>query len=313
MIEQQSLPIGVLNKSGQTAEIDQYAEKINNRFTTYHIVGENAGLRKVNIRSHKDIDNMWDIETSEGMKKEVNENVDDVCQNKKELKDWIEEKSYDSEDDQERRKNSYVNLFAITKNEAHPSKSYRHRSQAVEGWIRVDGSSSEAGDNEERHRYERIIGTTLPRSKHYPSPVELSYIRKPNGEPHLMASAVRQICHMIAAQDGEVNRSFFDEQDGKVTPKRIIMAFIRPGNENSRKVLEEAGFILGKSGVSWKEGDDPKKKTDMYVLDWNEFHKKMETNAQDHLLKRIEAKLPQYSGLQVIDQIDYPGPKKNRA
>ncbi len=293
----------VLNKRGQSALIDQPLLRTERRFATYHVLGEKAALRKIDINNPKDIDDMWDIEQSKGMREEVIESEDDLCKTKEELRDWIEEKSYDDVDQKLRHKRSYVNVFAVTKSDRFPGEPHNEGwTPEVEGWLRVDASSSTAGGNEERHRYERIIGTTLPRTKDYPSPVELSYIRKPKDpnksdehNPKLMESAVRQMCHMIAAQDAEVDRNFY-ESDG-TKPKRIVMAFVRVGNEASRSVLEAAGFRLEKSNVVWDEGR-PNKKSDIFVLDWDEYHKLMEANSKEgekELMRKIASYLPEIS------------------
>jgi len=291
----------VLNKRGQSALIDQPAIKTERRFTTYHVLGEKAALRKIDINSSKDIDDMWDIEQSKGMKEELIESDDDLCKTKGELRNWIRGKSYDVADNKLRHERSYVKVYAVTKSDRFPGEPHSDGwTPEVEGWLRVDASSSTAGGNEERHRYERVMGTTLPRAKDYPSPVELSYIRKPKDpnkseehNPKLMESAVRQMCHMIAAQDAEVNRNFY-EPDG-TKPKRIVMAFVRVGNEASRNVLEAAGFRLEKSNVVWDE-DGPNKKSDMYILDWDEYHKLMEQNSKEgekEIMRKIASYLPE--------------------
>jgi hypothetical protein len=293
----------VINKRGQTALIGQPQIRTERKFATYHVMGENAALRKIDIDSPADIDNMWDIEQSKGMKEELVESNDDLCKTKGELRNWIRGKSYNVVDPKLRHERSYVNVFAVTKSDRFPGEPHKEGwSPEVEGWLRVDASSSTAGGNEERHRYERVMGTTLPRTKDYPSPAELSYIRKPKNpdkteehSPKLMESAVRQMCHMIAAQDGEVNRNFY-EPDG-TKPKRIVMAFVRVGNEASRSVLEAAGFKLEKSGVVWDE-KRPNKKSDMYVLDWDEYHRLMDLNSKEsekELMRKIASFLPETS------------------
>lgn len=291
----------VIKKTGQSALIDQPQIRTERKFATYHVLGEKASLRKIDINNPKDIDDMWDIEQSKGMKEELIETDDDLCKTKGELRNWIRGKSYDVADGKLRHERSYVKVYAVTKSDRFPGEPHSEGwTPDVEGWLRVDASSSTAGGNEERHRYERVMRTTLPRTKDYPSPVELSYIRKPKDpnkseehNPKLMESAVRQICHMIAAQDAEVNRNFYEPNGTK--PKRIVMAFVRTGNEASRSVLEAAGFRLEKSNVIWSE-DRPNKKSDMYVLDWDEYHKLMEQNSkagEEELMRKIASYLPE--------------------
>lgn len=293
----------VLKKPGQSALIDQPEIRTERRFATYHVLGEKAALRKIDINNPKDIDDMWDIEQSKGMKEELIESDDDLCKTKGELRNWIRGKSYDVADRKLRHERSYVKVYAVTKSDRFPGEPHSEGwTPGVEGWLRVDASSSTAGGNEERHRYERVMGTTLPRTKDYPSPVELSYIRKPKDlnkseehNPKLMESAVRQMCHMIAAQDAEVNRNFYEPNGTK--PKRIVMAFVRTGNEASRKVLESAGFRMEKFNVIWDE-KRPNKKSDMYVLDWDEYHKLMEQNSkagEEELMRKIASYLPEIS------------------
>lgn len=293
----------VLKKPGQSALIDQPEIRTERRFATYHVLGEKAALRKIDINNPKDIDDMWDIEQSKGMKEELIESDDDLCKTKGELRNWIRGKSYDVADRKLRHERSYVKVYAVTKSDRFPGEPHSEGwTPGVEGWLRVDASSSTAGGNEERRRYERVMGTTLPRTKDYPSPVELSYIRKPKDpnkseehNPKLMESAVRQMCHMIAAQDAEVNRNFYEPNGTK--PKRIVMAFVRTGNEASRKVLEAAGFRMEKSNVIWDE-KRPNKKSDMYVLDWDEYHKLMEQNSkagEEELMRKIASYLPEIS------------------
>lgn len=296
-----------LVRQGQSILIDQPQIRTERKFATYHVLGERAAIRKIDINSPKDIDDMWDIEQSNGMKEEIVESDSDICKTKGELRNWIRGKSDDVADRKLRHKRSYVKVYAVTKSDRFPGEPHSEGwTPEVEGWLRVDASSSTAGGNEERHRYERVMGTTLPRSKDYPSPVELVYIRKPKNpgksevySPKLMESAVRQMCHMIASQDAEVNRNFY-ETDG-TKPKRIVMAFIRTGNEASKKVLEAAGFRLEKSNVIWDE-DMPNKKSDMYVLDWNEYHKLMEQNSkagEEELMRKIASYLPEMSEVSV--------------
>ena len=50
--------------------------------------------------------------------------------------------------------------------------------------------------------------------------------------------------------------------------------------------LEEAGFERTKRNISWDQGDDPD--MDMYILNWDEFHKSMEKKKNlylEHLTK----------------------------
>lgn len=297
----------VLNKRGQSALIDQPAIRTERRFATYHVLGEKAALRKIDINSPKDIDGMWDVEQSKGMKEELIESDDDLCKTKGELRNWIRGKSYDVADNKLRHERSYVKVYAVTKSDRFPGERHNEGwTPDIEGWLRIDSSSSTAGGDEERRRYERIMGTTLPNTKDYPSPAELSYIRKPKNpgkaeehSPKLMESAVRQMCHMIASQDAEVNSNFY-EPDG-TKPKRIVMAFVRTGNEASRKVLEAAGFKIEKSNVIWDE-DRPNKKSDMYVLDWDEYHKIMELNSKEgekELMRKIASFIPEVSAMKM--------------
>ena len=293
----------ILNRRGQSAFIDQPAIKTERKFATYHVLGENAALRKVNANNPKDIDAMWDIEQSDGMKKWIIESDDDLCKTKGELRNWIRGKSDDVADRKERLERSYVKVYAVTKSDRFPGEPHdKGWTPEVEGWLRVDSSSPNVNDNQEALRYKRVTGEELPESENYPSPVEIAYIRKPKDPdrpeehaPGLMESAVRQMCHMIAAQDAEISGDFF-ETDG-VKPKRIVMAFAQVGNTSSVKVLEAAGFVLKKSNVIW-DTDLPDKKSDMYVLDWDKYHERMELNKKEgekELLGKIASFIPEVS------------------
>lgn len=294
----------------QTYEINQPVNKPDSRFTTYHILGEPTGIRKIDVSSHEDIKRMWQIETSPLMTKYINETPEDANVNKKELREWIMKKSYDVKDRKLRNERSYTKLYAVTKNDKDFPDSEKPRSQDVEGWVRVDGSSAEVNNDQEKLRYERVTGEKLPSGENYPTPIELAaYIKRPAGPILLMDSAVRTVCHMIAAQDGEVDRNFFiTDPNGKITPKRIIMAFVEPANTLSIRVLKEAGFDLKKEKVSWDEGELPEK--NMYVLNWDKFHQIMEEKSKNRLLQRIEQVVPGLSNLKVIPQKEYPDPKK---
>jgi len=291
----------VLNKPGQSALIDQPQIRTERRFATYHVLGEKAALRKIDINNPKDIDDIWDIEQSEGMRKWIIQEESDLCKTKGELRNWIRGKSYDVADRKLRHERSYVKVYAVTKSDRFPGEPHSEGwTPDVEGWLRVDSSTPDVNENQEMLRYERITEEKLPQSENYPGPLEISYIRKPKDpkkineyEPKLMESALRQMCHMIAAQDAEANGNFY-EPDG-TKPKRIIMAFAQEGNDPTVKVLEAAGFVLKKSDVIW-DTDFPGKKSNMYVLDWDIYHKLMELNSkagEKELMRKIASYLPE--------------------
>lgn len=290
----------VLREHGQSVQVLLPKDRLYNRFSTYHLVGEEAGIKRIDIKDKDDVSKMWEIERSEGMLKWINEAPDDACKNKQELKDWIEGKSYDDKNPKKRHKKSNTKLYAITKNDAGNiiPDSHSSRSQAIEGWVRVDGSSADVGENLERRRYERIMKTTLPESRDYPSPIELSYIKRPGGPPHLMPSAIRQICHMIITQDGEVNRNFFYEQADKIVSKRIVMAFVDPKNPSgtfSERALIEAGFErVVRDDIRWEEDDPKSEQRHMFVLNWEKFQEirdKLEKSSESNILKKLQSRI----------------------
>jgi len=287
------------------------------RFTTYHLLGEKAGLRKINWNSRQDIQRMFRIERSKGMRQRIAA-PEDIETSQRAIKEWIQNRNLSREEREKRPKYARLNkllnnpttqLYAITASDSEYPTSSKRRSQKVEGWLRMDGGSPKKvhGKNEEKERYELAMNVTLPNSVNYPSPVELTLIRsRPgrNGPRNLATSAIRQACHMIASQDGEVERHFYsqNEQTGEIQSKRIIMAFL--DNENSKlgineasvKAFEEAGFELAKKEVFWS--DDERKAgipdKDMYVLNWEklrEIRKSIEKNSQSELLQRLQSNI----------------------
>lgn len=260
---------------------------------------------------------MFKIERSKGMSQRIAD-PEDIETSQRAIKQWIQNRNTSPKERDERPKHARFNkllpnpttqLFAITANNSEYPGSTKRRSQKVEGWLRMDGGSPKKvhGKNEEKERYELAMNETLPNSVNYPSPVELTLIRSRTGRngPHNLAtSAIRQACHMIASQDGEVERHFYtqNEQNGEIQSKRIIMAFL--DNENSElgidkaavKAFEEAGFELVKKEVFWS--DDERKEgvpdKDMYVLNWGklrEIRENIEKNSQSELLQRLQSSI----------------------
>lgn len=287
------------------------------RLTTHHDLGEQAGLRKIDWNSRQDIQRMFRIERSRGMRQRITA-PEDIETSQRAIKEWIQNHSLNREELEKRPKyaklnkllpNSTTQLYAITANDSEFPNSLKRRSQKVEGWLRMDGGTPKKvhGKNEEKERYELAMNVTLPNSVNYPSPVELTLIRsRPgrNGPRNLATSAIRQACHMIASQDGEVERHFYsqNEKTGDMQSRRIIMAFL--DNENSKlginkasvKAFEEAGFELAKKEVFWS--DDERKSgipdKDMYVLNWEklrEIRESIEKNSQSELLQKLQSKI----------------------
>ena len=246
------------------------------------IAGERAGIRVINPYDEIDIDRMFEIEQSEGMRKNIAESSDDISETKEDLITWmLATKTWRS-----------TKFYAVT---ADKSADPKHHGE-VEGWIRVDRKTSRYG-SEERHRYERIMGKKLPDNA--PTPIELTSIKRPGSPENLMAGAVLQICHMIAEEDTKTPRRYTPLSKGPIKPRRIVMAYTRRNNPSSKAVLENSGFEHVKENVRWEEGK--KDSYDMYVLNWNNYHKIIEKKMEQQLLKRIETHLPDKGPQKVVN------------
>lgn len=237
------------------------------------IAGERAGLRRISPEDHKDVERMFHIEQSRGMRERIVEDPEDIETDREGIKRWIKETG-------ERRS---VQLFAVSANKTGSPQDHGE----VDGWLRIDGENSNEGSGE-RNRFQRITGSTLPRNA--PTPYEITYIKRPGSPRDLMAGAVLQACHMIAAQDAEKQYRYRPSNKGAIEPRRIVMAFADQDNADSIEVLRKTGFECLKSGVSWDEEGKPNK--NMYVLNWDRYHELMATKEQ-LLLQRLQELAPE--------------------
>lgn len=239
---------------------------------TTTIVGERTGLRRIRPHDAMDIGRMFEVEKSEGMFKRLADE-EDIAKNKTELYQWMRDMN----------KRRSVQLYGVTANKSVDPENHGE----IEGWIRIDGTNSKEG-SEERERFQRTTSSTLPRNA--PIPYEIACIKRPGSPPNLMTSAILEACNLIAKQDVEKQNRYTKLKNVPLIPRRVVMAFIDQDNAVSKKVFEDAGFKLTKENVYWDKEDqqnamnDPsiKPDKDLYVLDWNEFHKKM--SSKNHYL-----------------------------
>lgn len=251
--------------------VEGSSEEITNIPDILTIAEERAGLRRIRVNDLIDIERMFEIEKSPGIKNII-EDESEIASNREELKKWIEDLNNDP----------MAEFYAVVATKSSDPKNFGE----VEGWLRIDGSLAKKG-SEERKRYQRVTGSTLPRNA--PVPYEVSYIKRPGSVPDLISSALRVASYRIAAEDAEIAKRYKKTKKGELEPRRSIMAFVKTWNKKSSDALEKADFDLEKRDVSWNEDDLPD--CNLYILNWNKFHKTMQK--KDSLfVNRLKAVFP---------------------
>ncbi len=111
-----------------------------------------------------------------------------------------------------------------------------------------------------------------------PSPVEVTYIKRPGAPARLIASALINACYLVAQQDAELAlRSKSSNEQNIQHPRRKVMAFVKENNPASARVLLAAGFEKVVEKVKWDEADEHAD-CDTYLLNWEKLHQEIEAN-----------------------------------
>jgi hypothetical protein len=269
--------------------MEEAEQSVNFEHRITHMAGEVAGLREVNEYDQVDFARMWEAETSEGMVRWIG-GGDEEPASKSVLRKFIRNLNKSAHYNYNRRmfgvahKSSNSHLYGVTAQEnldSHEALPLEERGE-IEGWVRTDST------REELDRYQRVMGCTL--SSDTPWPVEMSYLKRPNGPRKLIASAVRQICLKILKEDSAEPHAIDEIPDqgrmgGHIVPKRPIMLFIEHDNVHSRKVAEDAGFEIVRENAQWKVENEP---TDLlYLLNWDKLQQIVEEQTKTTVLKRL--------------------------
>ncbi|OGK24572.1 hypothetical protein A2954_00065 [Candidatus Roizmanbacteria bacterium RIFCSPLOWO2_01_FULL_37_12] len=238
------------------------------------IPNERAGLREINVADPIDVENMWQIEQSPGMLNLIDPDdpEDTISATKTELLEWIEDV----------KKDPSIKVYAVVATKLADPENHGE----VDGWLRIDGHPG-MKDSEEKRRYERITGAKLLPDE--PIPYEIAYIKRPGSVGDLLSSGVRVACYKIAADDALVANTYKQTIGRFMGPRRIVFASATNTNKNSIRVLENAHFDCIKKNVIYKKGKPPV--DNFFVLNWNNFHKKMEQK-DSFFLARLKTMFP---------------------
>lgn len=182
---------------------------------------------------------------------EVVGSVDDLNQDLNEQKDWMQ---------------SMKDRPTVTFRTAVDAKTDK-----TAAWIRVDQGTPGEGVSEERARYARLLKKTHSKETlldETPDPCEIAYAPVPGNE-HLMASAIRNTCHLIEARDKK--DGLWSDTDKNLRRPVVVFEGDSEVGQFSRDALLAAGFEL-KSGdklINYDKGEA--NDTRMYVLNWDKF------------------------------------------
>lgn len=221
---------------------------------------EGTALRESMPGNKKEVTQLFRAEKSPYML-EVAGSVEDINQNPEQQRQWMQD-----------MKDRSTVTFRTTID----TKSGNDLAVA---WFRIDQGTPGEKASEERERFERLTKKPLPAET--PDPSEIAYAPVPGNE-HLMASALRNACHLIEVRDKE-NGQWSDTDK---TLRRPVVVFEGDSEiaQFSRDALLAAGFELksGKNLINYDKGEA--KDTRMYVLNWDTFKtiKEQRKTSQNH-------------------------------
>lgn len=217
-------------------------QKINSRVTDNHyVVARTPIIRKINLNDPEDIRRVAVIDRN----REVLKYMAGKELNEKELLEFVT-------DDENRT------LYVVSGHKGVPKEEIGK----LQGWILIY-SGKEVTERERRALGRKVFDLNF-------SIIEVSYAKYPTAFPGQIADGLRQVLLDLARKSGG------DLRKG-LMPPILVTAYVSPENEQSRHVLETAGFTLQPKKIIW-DSKESKKKDLVYVLDWNRLHcsKKMQ-------------------------------------
>lgn len=116
-------------------------------------------------------------------------------------------------------------------------------------------------------------------SKTIPTQIfEIAYTKLDHAPARMVSNGLRlalvRLCQQEAAYD--------DQQDNsKTKPTSLVVAYVKPKNNESIQLLEAVGF------KKYENAENEKNNRLAYILDWDAFHKSIQERADNLLIKEV--------------------------